>query len=94
MFSFEFKKPFLIENLIFFLPFSAAYMIDTARVNARTVALLREAGPVLPSRSYGFALVRELVTPHIKRRMVKNGIQKYVVLNAKCYLGMLLVLSM
>lgn len=73
---------------------SAAYMFDTSRVNARTVALLREAGDVLPARSFGFAIVRELVTPHIQRRMVGPGIQTYVVLNAKCYLGTVYFLNL
>jgi hypothetical protein len=30
--------------------------------------------------------VRELVTPHIKRRLKKKGIQKYVKIKAECYL--------
>jgi hypothetical protein len=63
-------------------------MIDTARVNARTVALLQNRDDVLASRGFGFAIVREFVTPHIRRRMQKPGVQKFVLLHAECYLGM------
>ena len=64
-----------------------AFIIDTARVNARTVAVLRETGDVAANRNFAFEVVRGLVTPHILRRMAGPGIQKYVRTSAECYLG-------
>jgi len=61
-------------------------MIDTARVNARTVAVLRDEGDVPANRIFAFDIVRALVTPHIQRRMTRPGIQRYVKVSAECYL--------
>lgn len=63
-----------------------AFLIDTARVNARAVAVLRDEGDVLANRMFAFQIVRALVTPHILRRMAKPGIQKFVKVSAECYL--------
>ena len=62
-----------------------AYILDTSRVNAKTVAQLQ--GRSWESRDFGFALVRELVTEHIRRRMEAPGVQTFVKLAAQCYLG-------
>lgn len=75
-----------------FVFFSVAYQLDVSRVNARTVAILQNRGPVPDSRAFGFALVRALVTPHIVRRMERHGIQTFVKLSAKVYLGKSLLL--
>ena len=64
-----------------------AFMLDTARVNSRTVALLQDGRDVPTSRKYGFDLVRDLVTPHILSRMASPGIQNFVKLSAKVYLA-------
>jgi hypothetical protein len=66
---------------------SAAYMLDTARVNARTIALLQPGRQVPDTRHFGLDLVRELVTPHIKRRLLKPGVQNFVKAKAMCYLS-------
>lgn len=62
-------------------------MLDVARVNARTVAMLQERDAVPASRHFGFDLVRGLVTPHIKRRMGTRGIQKFILQSQALYLG-------
>ena len=64
-----------------------AFIIDTARVNARTVAVLRGAGNVAANRNFAFLVVRGLVTPHILRRMAGPGIQTHVKTSAENYLG-------
>ena len=64
-----------------------AFIIDTARVNARTVAVLRDAEKVAANRNFAFLVVRGLVTPHILRRMTKPGIQTHVKTSAENYLG-------
>lgn len=71
------------SNLFFF---SDCFMIDTARVNAQTLWQLR-GNEVKDSRVFGFDVVRGLVAPHIRRRMVGPGIQNYVKLCASTYLG-------
>ncbi len=63
------------------------YMLDTARVNARTVALLQNSSVVPDTRDFGYDLVRDLVTPHIKRRVQMHGIQRYVKIKAESYFG-------
>jgi len=62
------------------------YMLDVSRVNARTVGLLQGGREILDTRNFARQLVRELVTPHIKRRLKKKGIQKFVKIKAECYL--------
>ena len=54
------------------------YMLDVARVNARTVALIQNERFSLGTREFARELVRELVTPHIQRRMQMRGIQTYI----------------
>jgi hypothetical protein len=39
------------------------------------------------TRKFGLNLVRELVTPHILRRIQMHGIQNFVKTKARCYLG-------
>jgi len=39
------------------------------------------------TRAFGYNLARQLVTPHILRRVTKNGIQNFVKTKARCYLG-------
>ena len=67
--------------------FSVAFIIDTARVNARAVAEAQDTGVKIPAnRFFAFAIVRALVTPHIQRRMTRPGVQRFVKVNAECYL--------
>lgn len=61
-------------------------MIDTARVNARAVAVERDTGVIPGNRVFAFAIVRALVTPHIQRRMAMPGVQRFVKVSAECYL--------
>ena len=64
-----------------------AFIIDTARVNARAVAEAQDTGVKIPAnRFFAFAIVRALVTPHIQRRMTRPGVQRFVKVNAECYL--------
>jgi hypothetical protein len=39
------------------------------------------------TRTYGYNLARQLVTPHILRRVTRAGIQNFVKTKARCYLG-------
>ena len=39
------------------------------------------------TRTFGYNLARQLVTPHILRRVTKHGIQNFVKTKARCYLG-------
>jgi hypothetical protein len=64
-----------------------AYMLDTARVNARTIGLIQNRCVVPDTRQFGKELVRDLVTPHIRRRLQMRGLQTYVSMKAHCYLG-------
>lgn len=68
------------------LIFPVCFMVDTARVNAQTLWKLK-GNVVRDSRSFGFDIVRGLVTPHILQRMVKPGIQNFVKLSAAVFLG-------
>lgn len=61
-------------------------MIDTCRVNAQTLWKLK-GNTVKDSRTFGFDVVRGLVTPHILRRMAGPGIQNYVKQCAATFLG-------
>jgi len=62
-------------------------MIDTARVNARAVAVAQDTGVEPPAnRFFAFAIVRALVTPHIQRRVTMPGVQRFVRVSAECYL--------
>ena len=70
-----------------YLLLSVAFLLDTARVNSRTVAILQEDGDVPTTRAYGFELVKALVTPHIVTRMASPGIQNFVKMSAQLYLG-------
>jgi hypothetical protein len=66
-----------------------SFLFDTARVNARTVALLRDGGEVLDSREFGLALVDQLVAAHIRRRP-RDGLQKSVTSAMDIFLGMVI----
>jgi hypothetical protein len=74
--------------MILFL-FSVAYMLDTARVNGRTIRLLQKErqGPVPNTRQFAQELVRDLVTPHLTRRLQRPGLQTFVKVRAQCYLA-------
>jgi hypothetical protein len=63
------------------------YMLDVARVNARTVGLLQEGRVSLDTRNFVRELVRELVTPQIQRRIKMRGIQTYIKIKAEIYLN-------
>ena len=39
------------------------------------------------TRTFGYNLARQLVTPHILRRLTRAGIQNHVKTKARCYLG-------
>lgn len=73
-----------IHKQFFF--FSDCFMADTARVNAQTLWKLK-GNAVRDSRSFGFEVVRGLVTPHILQRMNGPGLQNYVKLCATAFLG-------
>jgi hypothetical protein len=62
-------------------------MLDTARVNSRTIGLLQEGRQVKDTRHFAQDLIRELVTPHIKRRLRLPGVQNFVKSKAQCYFG-------
>ncbi len=74
-------------NCGFFFFVSVCYMLDTARVNSRTIGLLQEGRKAQGTRDFARELVRELVTPHIKRRLLMPGVQKFVKAKAQCYFG-------
>jgi hypothetical protein len=61
-------------------------MIDTARVNARTVAKLQGDGPYPDSAEFGFKLARELITPLILRRRTSPGVQNFIKIHIESYL--------
>jgi hypothetical protein len=64
-----------------------SFMLDTARVNARTIALIQDQRHVPDTRLFAKELVRELVTPHIQRRIMARSLQNHVHVKAQCYLG-------
>lgn len=61
-------------------------MIDTARVNARTVAKLQGPGPFPDSADFGFELARQLMVPQIIRRRTAPGIQNYIKIHIDAYM--------
>jgi len=66
-----------------------AYLLDTAAVNANTIAGLHDDEGTKPdTRAFRYELVADLVIPHIRRRLVSRGIQKHVKMKAELYLGM------
>jgi hypothetical protein len=64
-----------------------AYMLDTAAVNANTIAGLQEGKKKPDTREFRYQLVADLVIPHIRRRIKSPGIQTRVKNKARDYLG-------
>lgn len=64
-------------------------MLDTAKVNMRTVAQLQELANevVLKTREFTYELCCELVEPHIKRRQHIPGLQSFVKLAISAFFG-------
>ena len=63
------------------------YMLDTARVNARTIDQVKNERKVKDTRQFAKDLIRELATPHIMRRMKKPGLQNSIKTKVYAYLG-------
>jgi len=78
------NKYCILNNL-----FSVWYMLDTAKINLRTVAMLQEdpGATVLKTRDVTNELVFELVEPHITRRRNVHGLQKFVKLSIDSFFG-------
>lgn len=66
-----------------------AYMLDTAAVNANTIAGLQEGRTKPDTRDFRYELVADLVIPHIRRRLAGPGIQTRIKDKARDYLGKL-----
>jgi hypothetical protein len=66
---------------------SFAFMLDTAVVNANTIAGLHDGMTKPDTRDFRYELVAQLVLPHIRRRLVSRGIQKHIRTKAQLYMG-------
>jgi hypothetical protein len=64
-----------------------AFLLDTAVVNANTIAGLHEGTTKPDTRDFRYELVAELVLPHIRRRLVSRGIQRHIRTKAELYMG-------
>ena len=64
-----------------------SFMLDTAAVNANTIAGLRRGASKPDTRNFRFALVKDLVGRHIKKRMVSFGLQTRIIQKGRDYLG-------
>jgi hypothetical protein len=64
-----------------------AFMLDTAAVNATTLYGLKFKIKKPATRKFRFDMIRDLVTPHILRRLRTPGIQNRIKMKAKDYLG-------
>jgi hypothetical protein len=66
-----------------------AFILDTAAVNANTLAGLHEGKTKPDTRAFRYELVADLVIPHIRRRLTSRNIQKHIRTKAEMYLGKL-----
>jgi hypothetical protein len=64
-----------------------AFMLDTAVVNANTIAGLHDGMTKPDTRDFRYELVAQLVLPHIRRRLVSRGIQTHIRTKAQLYMG-------
>lgn len=64
-----------------------SFMLDTAAVNAITIAGQQDGASKPDTRDFRFALVKDLVVRHMKRRMVTPGMQTRIIQKGRDYLG-------
>ncbi len=64
-----------------------AFMLDTAVVNANTIAGLHDGMTKPDTRDFRYELVAQLVLPHIRRWLVSRGIQTHIRTKAQLYMG-------
>jgi hypothetical protein len=64
-----------------------AFVLDTAAVNATTIYGIKKNIAKPDTRDFRFRLIRSLVTPHMRRRIKRPGMQTRIKLLAKNYLG-------
>ena len=71
-----------------------SYMLDTARVNGKTVWCLKNDSDISSTSSYDFSwnLAKALALPHVQRRSL-NGLASSVQLKIKMFLGTALLVD-